>query len=206
MRTLRVVAILVAASLASCAPRIVLSPRTPRPAVQLDLLRLPRLWVAGFVADGDAKVDLSEETARLLASELESMTLGGVVRAGVVSLTSTSVFVDQTYWQRIGEEHGSPLIVTGSVEMLWAPAVAVQRGRRATYVHGSGRVLRGTLVLIDGRTGAILATTELPQRTRYAATRSWSADTLYYELMDEALPEWLATLSAAYRPWSARTP
>jgi hypothetical protein len=35
---------------------------------------------------------------------------------------------------------------------------------------------------------------------------AWSGDTLYYELMDEALPAWLATLSAAYRPWSARTP
>lgn len=200
------VMLLLAASFAGCAPRLAASTPTLAPALQLDLLRLPRVWVAGFVADGDAKVDLSEETARLLGRQLESMTLGGVVSAGVVPLASESVFADKGYWQQVGEELGSPLIITGSVQLHTAPAVAIQRGRRADFQHGTGRVLKGTLVLIDGHTGAVLATANLPQRMRYAGVRSWSPDTLFYELLDVAMPDWLKVLSRISRPFNASKP
>jgi ribosomal protein L35AE/L33A len=197
---------LVAAMLAGCAPRLSGPSHTVAPAMQLDLLRLPRVWLAGFVADGDAKVDLSEETARLLGQQLAGLTLGGVVSAGVLALPNEEVFGDRDYWQQVGEEHGSPLIITGSVQLRVAPAVAIQRGRRADFKHGTGRVLQGTLVLIDGRTGAVVATAELPQRIRYADVRAWSPDTLYYELMDVAMPDWLAVLSTMSRPLSVRKP
>jgi hypothetical protein len=166
--------------------------------VQLDLLGLPRLWVAGFVAAGQARVNLGDETARLLKGEIGGTTLGGIVDASALSLTSESIFADRKYWQHIGEELGYPLIVTGSVQLLIAPATPVQRGRRVAYVHGNGRVLRGTVVLIDGRTGLVLGTRDVPQRTRYGVGKEWSSDTLYYELMELTLPDWLEAISTAY--------
>jgi hypothetical protein len=184
--------------LAGCAPRVAVIPRSVPAGVQLDLLRLPRLWVAGFVADGQARVDLGDETARLVRQQIGGTTVAGIVDANAMSLSDESIFQDREFWQHLGEELGYPLIVTGSVQLLVAPATPVQRGRRVAYVHGSGRVLRGTIVLIDGRTGQVLGSRDVPQRTRYANGSAWSADTLYYELMDLTLPDWLEAISTTY--------
>ncbi len=185
-------------ALAGCGPRLALVPRSVPAGVQLDLLGLPRLWFAGFVADGRARVDLGDETARLLRQQIGGTTIAGLVDANAMALENESIFQDRQFWQHIGEELGYPLIVTGSVQLLVAPATPVQRGRRVAYVHGSGRVLRGTVVLIDGRTGLVLGTRDVPQRTRYGVGSGWSADTLYYELMDLTLPDWLEAISTAY--------
>jgi hypothetical protein len=42
------------------------------PAVQLELGSIPRVWVAGFVADGSAHVDVNGEAVRVLRDELRS--------------------------------------------------------------------------------------------------------------------------------------
>jgi len=166
--------------------------------VQLDLMRLPRVWVAGFVGQGEAGFDISEETVRILRQHLASAMPAGVVDRGTVALSTESVFTDHAYWQRLAEERGFPLIVTGTVGLLIAPPIQVERGRRTVFLHGTGRALAATVVLIDGRTGHVVATRGLPQRMQYGPDGSWSPQDLYYGLMNQARRDWLAAISAGY--------
>ena len=95
------------------------------------------------------------------------------------------LFANTAYWKRIGEEHQSPLIVTGTV--LFSPhsrAGMVQReveqydpfGRRRvvpvrTYMERKGFVLRPKFIFIDGRTGATMHTEQSREEVLYNASR-----------------------------------
>jgi hypothetical protein len=120
------------------------------------------------------------------------------------------LFSNVEYWKKIGEEHQSPLIVTGTV--LFTPhqrAGFVQKeqevydsfGRRRvvpvrTYEDRKGYILRPTFVFIDGRTGQTLHSETFREEILYNANSSTPALSSYFELMDRLLPTFLNTLSA----------
>lgn len=120
------------------------------------------------------------------------------------------VFANSEYWKKVGEEHQSPLIVTGTV--LFTPhqrAGFVQReqevydqfGRRRvvpqrTYENRKGYILRPTFVFIDGRTGEVLHQETFREEILYSENASTPALSSYFELMDRLLPTFLNTLSS----------
>jgi hypothetical protein len=120
------------------------------------------------------------------------------------------LFSNVDYWKKIGEEHQSPLIVTGTV--LFTPhqrAGFVQKeqevydsfGRRRvvpvrTYEDRKGYILRPTFVFIDGRTGQTLHSETFREEILYSQNSSTPALSSYFELMDRLLPTFLNTLSA----------
>ena len=170
--TVRVVALvlLTAVAVTGCAPRVVRTARSLAPSV-LQLASVPRLWVAEFVVSGRSDFDLNAAAVRVLRQELRMWTSVPLVEGALVTIRAQETFADAAYWRRLAEEHGFPLIVTGSVQLLIAPPKVVQRGRREKYVHATGRELRATLVLIDGRTGKLVANERLPARTGYGVGR-----------------------------------
>jgi hypothetical protein len=183
----------------ACAPRVVHARHSLPAAVQIDLARIPRIWIPGFVVNDSDVVDLNEETVRLLRDRLRSVAAARVVNAPAITIPTEDVFGRRAYWRRLAEEQGFPLIVTGSVKLLVAPPTMVQRGRRTAFVHASGRILTTTVVFIDGRTGAVMRTEHLPRRQRYGVGRFSSGPWLYYDLMDRALPDWLNAISVTSR-------
>jgi len=120
------------------------------------------------------------------------------------------VFENKDYWKKVGEEFGSPLIITGSV--LFVPhqrSGYVQKvqevydsfGRRSvvpvrTYMDRKGYILRPKFVFIDGRTGETLYTETFREEILYNAEQSTPALSSYFELMDRLLPSFLSTLSS----------
>jgi hypothetical protein len=54
----------------ACAPRVMRLSRSMPAEVQLNLLKLPRVWVAGFVAHGRPNFDINLETTREIRQEL----------------------------------------------------------------------------------------------------------------------------------------
>ena len=120
------------------------------------------------------------------------------------------IFENKDYWKKVGEEFGSPLIITGSV--VFTPhqrSGYVQKeqevydsfGRRSvvpvrTYMDRKGYILRPKFVFIDGRTGETLYTETFREEILYNAEQSTPALSSYFELMDRLLPSFLSTLSS----------
>ncbi len=120
------------------------------------------------------------------------------------------IFENKDYWKKVGEEFGSPLIITGSV--VFTPhqrSGYVQKeqevydsfGRRSvvpvrTYMDRKGYILRPKFVFIDGRTGETLYTESFREEILYNAEQSTPALSSYFELMDRLLPSFLSTLSS----------
>jgi hypothetical protein len=120
------------------------------------------------------------------------------------------IFENKDYWKKVGEEFGSPLIITGSV--MFTPhqrSGYVQKeqevydsfGRRSvvpvrTYMDRKGYILRPKFVFIDGRTGETLYTETFREEILYNAEQSTPALSSYFELMDRLLPSFLSTLSS----------
>lgn len=181
----------------NCAPRVHRT-RTSLPVdVQIGMSRVDDVWIAGFISQpGRDKVDLNVETVRLLRQDLRRLSNARVVDAEPLSLSDQAVFDDAAYWRRQAEDRRAGLVVTGIVRLLLAPAQVVQRGRRTTYLGQSGRTLDATVVVIDGRSGAILARQTLPRRMRYASDGIASGLALYFEMMEQARPDWLRAISA----------
>ena len=189
--------VLATISMAACAPRVVRPANAPPPAVQMRLAGLPRVWVAGFATDRNTEFDLNTETVRLLRSELRTWSSGPVLEVEPLAVDSEERLSDVPYWRRLGDEHGRPLIITGSLKLRVAPARVVHRGVRTMYAYATGRVLDSTVVVIDGRTGERLSSQALASRMRYGVGRFSSALALYVAMMQGAMGEWLETITAA---------
>ena len=187
-------------STAACAPHVVRPPNAPRPALQMKLASLPRIWVAGFATDKKPEFDLNTETVRLLRAELRTWSSAPVLEVEPLAIDSEQRLADVPYWRRLGDEHGRPLIVTGSVKLRVAPARVVHRGARTTYAYATGRVLDSTVVVIDGRTGERLSTQALTSRMRYGVGRFGSPLVLYVAMMEGAMGDWLETITVASNP------
>ena len=194
MRRVIVLAVM-SAFVIACAPRVVRPSRSMPADVQLNLLKLPRVWVAGFVAHGRSNFDINLETTREVRHQLQDWSVP-IVDAETLVLDDESRLSDVAYWRRVGEEHGEPLIVTGSVRWLIAPARMEQRGRRIMYVT-NGRALDATVVLIDGHSGEVLSTRNLPRRMHYPAGSAPSGLGCLFDLLHMGTRDWLDAISAA---------
>lgn len=188
---------LTAISTTACAQHVVRAQTAPPADVQLRLASLSRVWVAGFATEKNAEIDLNTETVRLLRSELRTWSSGPVIEVEPLAIDSERRLSDVPYWRRLGEEHGEPLIVTGSVTLRVAPARVEHRGVRTVYAYATGRVLDATVVVIDGRTGETLSTNALPSRIRYGVGRFSAALPLYLQMMRGGMKDWLDTITAA---------
>ena len=118
------------------------------------------------------------------------------------------VFADVGFWQQLGEEHQSPLIITGTI--LFRPQARVgfvtreqetydSFGRRRvqpirTYRERNGYVLSPKFIFIDGRTGTTLYTESHREEILYEADQNMPALSSYFELMDRLLPTFLSAL------------
>lgn len=186
---------------AGCVARGARVPSAPRPEVQAKLANLPRVWIAGFISvhvpARMTNFDFNAETVRLVRSRLRTWSSAQVIDAEPVVIDTEQRLSDVTYWRRQGEEHGWPLIVSGSVKVLLAPPKVEQRGRRTMYFPLAGRVLEATVVLIDGRSGEVLSTRRLPSRMQYGIGRFSSDAYLFLQLMDQAMPDWLGAIAGA---------
>jgi hypothetical protein len=177
-----------------CSARVVRISRSLPAVVQKELAGVSRVWVAGFLTGGRSEIDLNTETVRLIRGDLRKWSRADVVDAEPLLLDGNDRLHDVEYWRRLGEEQGAPLIVTGSVKLLIAPAAMVQRGRRTMYLP-TGRVLESTVVLIDGQSGEVLATRKLPSRMRYSEGAVASSMALFYQMMDDARADWLGAIA-----------
>jgi len=191
---------IVTISTAACAPHVARPINAPPAALQLKLAGLPRVWVAGFATEKNREFDLNAETVRLLRAELRTWSSASVLEVEPLAIDSELRLADVGYWRRLGDEHGRPLIITGSVKLRVAPARVVHQGVRTTYAYASGRVLDSTVVVIDGRTGERLSTQALARRMRYGVGRFSSALSLYVAMMQGAMGDWLETITAASNP------
>ena len=119
------------------------------------------------------------------------------------------IFANVSYWRQLGEEHQSPLIVTGTVYFTphqRSGMVTREReiyddfGRRQVvpvraYRDRRGYVLSPKFIFIDGRTGVTLYTERHREEVLYDASRNTPALSSYFELMDRLLPSFLGALS-----------
>jgi hypothetical protein len=186
---------LLSTDLGACHPRVIAVSHAMPIDVQLKLSRVSRVWVAGFHVTDNREVDVNLETVKLVRDELRRATSLEIVDADPLVIPTEDVFTDRTYWRRLAIEHRSPLIVTGTVNFLVAPAKIIQRGRN-TYVSAAGRVLEPEVVIIDGHTGEMILRERLPRRAQYGIGRSAFTLTLYFELMNRAMSDWVRAIAA----------
>ena len=189
------VGLAVALLVSNCGPRVQRLKASLPADLQIEMSRVDDVWVAGFVAGaGKDKVDLNVETVRLVRQQLRRASSARVVESEPLALADQAVFDDTAYWRRQAEDHSARLVVTGVVRLLLAPAQLVQRGRRTAVLGQSGRTLDATVVVIDGRSGAVRARHTLPRRTLYAARDISNGLGLYMEMMEQARQDWLRAI------------
>lgn len=120
------------------------------------------IWVAGFVTEAHNEVDVNDAAVQGLRQALRASTSMHVVEARPLEIRhETDIRKDERFGV-IAQTHGTPLVVTGSIrfEHPTTPRAA-SRLRRAR--SSSTRVsLHVSLVFIDGGTGTIVATRQLP--------------------------------------------
>ena len=161
-----------------------------------DPSHLPRIWVAGFIVNDEPEFDVNDETVRLLRFRLRQRQ-ASLIESPPVVIDAFGRLSDSEYWRRLADERGNPMIVTGSVTLLLAPPAIIQRGARLRYYPKAGRVLRVTVITIDGRTGTRLSIDELPQQMKYAPTFVSSALGLYFQMMDDTMSAWMSSIVRA---------
>jgi hypothetical protein len=118
-----------------------------------------------------------------------------------------AIFSDEAFWQRVGEEHQQPLIVTGTVLFTNTQQagfvntnreVIDQLGRRAVqpmrvYMERKGFIIEPRFIFIDGRTGTVLASDRFHEEVLYPAQQNTPALSSFFELMDRLLPSFLGS-------------
>jgi len=144
---------------------------------KIDVGSFRRVLVAGFVTDlGDADVDLSPETVRLLQNQLRSNTRMQVLepdhpplndelekvleRLGEgdkynkqereqFKLEADRILQDTTFWRKLGEEFQNPLIVTGRMGFESQNRSGFQSEERVMREPGTNRsrLVRGNRYL-----------------------------------------------------------
>ncbi|HWX25386.1 MAG TPA: hypothetical protein VN083_10105 [Vicinamibacteria bacterium] len=140
---------------------------------KIDVSSFKRILVAGFVTElGEADVDLSAETSRLLQNQLRTSTQLQVLEPDRPPLhealekileklgeggrytkeekdqyrvQADQALQDQEFWRRVGEEYKSPLIVTGRLGFDEQTRSGFQADERVVRDPGttSPRLMRG---------------------------------------------------------------
>ena len=122
------------------------------------------------------------------------------------------ILKDDSYWKKVGDEYGAPLIITGSVLFTEisrsgiVPRVRTftdQMGRQQVEEVREFAALRGfaltpKFVFIDGRTGAQLHTETYYEEALYPESQNSPALSSYFEMMDRLMPAVLGQLSTQY--------
>lgn len=167
--------------------------------MRVDVSPFRRIWIAGFVTTANRDIDVNAETVRLLRRALNPRTTLRMIEAAPLVIRDEAELSNQERWKRLAEEYGEPLIVTGSVRLIPARPVAVERttGRGSVYLSRKGFVLETTFVFIDGRTGDVIASETLPKETLYGSDARTSTLFLYFQLMDRVLPVFLGAFDGA---------
>jgi hypothetical protein len=139
-RSPRLLVLLLAVGGLSCTPYVEVPVSTPLQS-KIDVSRFRRILVAGFATElGEADVDLSAETSRLLENQLRTSTQLQVIEPDHPPLhealekileglgegarytkeerekyrvEADQALQDEEFWRKIGEEYKNPLIVTG---------------------------------------------------------------------------------------------
>ena len=162
--------------LAGCSSFVEVPVETPLQS-KIDVGSFRRVLVAGFVTDlGDADVDLSPETVRLLQNQLRSNTRMQVLepdhpplndelekvleRLGEgdkynkqereqFKLEADRILQDTTFWRKLGEEFQNPLIVTGRMGFESQNRSGFQSEERVMREPGTNRsrLVRGNRYL-----------------------------------------------------------
>jgi hypothetical protein len=235
--SLRLAGLALAASAAGCASFVEVPVETPLQS-KIDVGAFRRILIAGFATDlADSDVDLSQETARLLQNQLRSgsrlqilepdrpplhdaleKVLENLGEGGKYSkaereqykLEVDRVLQDGEFWRKVGEEFGSPLIVTGHVgfevqnrsgfqaeeRVVRDPLTArprLVRGNR--YLERKGYTLAADFHFVDGRSGQTLHKEKFTEEVLYAEDQKISPLSAYFELMDRLLPNFLGVIT-----------
>lgn len=175
----------------------------PQAGHQVGFRNVARVLIAGFVTPGAKPLDANEETARFLRTQLRLKAGLAVIETEPLQLPPISdptadvrrkdavdVFSEVGFWKRLGEEYAEPLILSGTVAFKEVGPRFEERtiGRRTMRLWRRGFSLNLRLVLIDGHTGEVIDSAVMRQRVAYATTGRESALSLYFKLMDEAMP------------------
>ena len=172
----------------------------------LDTTRFQRVVVAGFVTSNKDPIDTNVEMTRLLGSQLRTRS-----RLGVVALEPAPIepsqLNDAIYWQRLGEEYAAPLILTGTASFR-SQLESMRLGTQIEALRASGQTPRapaildrtrftldGTLVFIDGATGARLYSHAFKEDALYSGSEKIFPLSAYFELMDRMIPGFLSLVS-----------
>jgi hypothetical protein len=200
----------VALAVVSAACGLIAASRVPDPdppRSRAFVTTFDRVLIAGFFAetvqDGQAALDLNQETSRLLGMTLRSRASVNLVDSQPVHLPPAdaasahpeeSAFQDVAFWKRLGDEYRQPLILTGTVRFKRAGPQSVERqiGPRTVTVWRPRFELDLRVVFICGRTGQMLESLSLGTERKQASDGRPSALALYLELMDRVMPEVLA--------------
>jgi len=171
----------------------------------LDVSRFQRVVVAGFVTSERDPIDTNAEMVRLLGSQLRTRSQLGVV-AGEPAAIDRQQLDDAVYWRRFGEEHGAPLIVTGTASFT-SQFETLRLGTQIEMLRAGGEMrapavldrtrftLDGTVVFIDGGTGDRLYAHAFRENALYSNDEKVFALSAYFDLMDRMLPRLLRLVS-----------
>jgi hypothetical protein len=121
-----------------------------------------------------------------------------------------AIFNNAEFWKKLGEEHQSPLIVTGTVLFTNTQSsgfvnsnreVIDPLGRRVVqpmrvYMERKGFIIEPRFVFIDGRNGAVLYSDRFHEEILYPSQQNVPALSSYFELMDRLIPSFLGSLSS----------
>lgn len=163
-----VLALVCAAGLQGCSSFVEVPIETPLQS-KLDVGTFRRVLIAGFVTPpGEADIELSSETSRLLQNQLRSSSKLQVLEPDRPPLTdelekvvqrigeggkfskqqreqyqleADKILQDPEYWRKLGEEYQNPLIVTGKLGFESQNRSGFQ-AEEQVYRGGDGRVRR----------------------------------------------------------------
>jgi hypothetical protein len=107
---------------AACGARVIHGLESVPAEYQLKLAKLPRVWVAGFATGKKPEFDLNLETVRLIRTQLRTWSSAQVIQAEPLTIETEQRLSDITYWRRLGEEYGRPLIITDE-GLIGAPMI-----------------------------------------------------------------------------------
>lgn len=122
------------------------------------------VWVAGFVAADRPDFDLNGALVREIRSALRSQSMARVVDAAAVRLREDSELVRRDDYLVTVEEHGYPLVVTGTVSFNY-PVERRRTHRPGRHVDVHPTVtLKIELEFIDSASGARVAAATIPSQ------------------------------------------
>ena len=125
-----------------------------------------------------------------------------------IEFEQEKLLTDAEYWREVGEEYQEPLIVTGSLKMIEESRGSfVQESRddqrpgdrpqRAiVFQERTGYLLKADFYFIDGRTGRLVHRERFMEEVLYRPDERATGLSIYFELMERVLPEFLLTLSS----------